>query len=480
MTEWLSALRKVPEGVTHAAGLITGLDGAFAVGFGRLGAEQIRALEAVGRTFSGTPLAKPLDAAIASIRKSELVEKHFVALAAARAALQGAQHDALAALVAEAFGREKNGHVPAEEAKTQETPSHHTVWLESARQWLMELAIAGFLQLSPEALLPFSATLEKIQGEPQLIRQSALLTGFFNELVASLPIAAMPEVPIFRWADLWSRAMVIAARSPAPAAEESVSGEFQPLGVDLRLHANFVSASVYGLLTPKGGAGAQVVRTTLSAFKVDVLTGNEVWGLFRGSGKELLTAIKNKSSVKVQGMSLRSTGDLVWDDKKAEAGAKFDGMAVAAKWLAPGAPGGPLKMPVPAGTDRHPALLSEPVYLEGYSFQKKGDSGGPELRFGSAGLPVAVERMGDMHDLSLDDVDRSQKMIGILRYDRGRFAVQPLAVLTGGKKVEHLAVGSSGASIAAGGDAGGRDSTLGILRERASKLLRAQGKRERT
>jgi hypothetical protein len=472
MTEWLSALRKVPEGVTHAAGLITGLDGAFAVGFGRLGAEQIRALEAVGRTFSGTPLAKPVDAAIAAIRKSELVEKHFVALAAARAALQGAQHDALAALVAEAFGREKDGQVPAEEAKTQETPSHHTVWLESSRQWLMELAIAGFLQLSPEALLPFSATLEKLQGEPQLVRQSALLTGFFNELVGSLPIAGMPEVPIFRWADLWSRAMVIAARAPRQAAEESVSGEFQPLGIDLRLHANFVSASVYGLLTPKGSSDARVARTTLSAFKVDVLTGNEMWGLFRGSAKELLTAIKNKSSVKIQGMSLLSTGDLVWDDKKAEAGTKFDAMVVAAKWLAPGAPGS-IKRPVPAGTDRHPALLAEPVYFEGYSVQAKG-AAGPELRFGSEGLAVAVERMGDMHDLSLDDVGRSQKMIGILRFDRGRFAVQPLAVLTGGKKVEHLAVGSSGAAIAAGGDAGGRDSTLGILRERASKLLRAK------
>ena len=236
--------------------------------------------------------------------------------------------------------------------------------------------------------------------------------------------------------------------------------------------AKYVSASVYGILQPKGGEGARVARTTISAFKVDVLTGNEMWGLFRGTAKELLTAIKNKSSLKIQGMSLLSTGDLVWDDKKAEAGTKFDAMAVAAKWLAPGAPGS-LKRPAPAGTDRHPALLAEPVYFEGYSFQAKG-AAGPELRFGSEGLPVAIERMGDMHDLSLDDVGRSQKMIGILRFDRGRFAVQPMAVLTGGKKVEYLAVGSSGASIAAGGDAGGRDSTLGILRERASKLLRAK------
>src|SRR5262249_17358614 len=116
------------EGVTHAAGLISGLDSAFAVGFGRLGAEQVRALEAVSRTFSGTPLAKPIEAAIAAVRRSEFVEKHFVAIAAARAALQGAQHDALVEHAAKALGRATDGAPPKPSEHSQDQPSHHTVW----------------------------------------------------------------------------------------------------------------------------------------------------------------------------------------------------------------------------------------------------------------------------------------------------------------------------------------------------------------
>lgn len=470
MTEWLSTIQRVPEGVTHAAGLITGLDSAFAVGFGRLGAEQVRALEAVARTFSGTPLARPIDAAVAAIRRSEFIEKHFVALAAARAALQGAQHDALSAHAAEALGRAKDGEAPKAAEHAQEQPSHHTVWLESARQWLMELALAGFLQLGPEALLPFSATLEKLQSEPQLVRQAALLTGLLNELVGSLPIAGMAEVPVFRWTDLWSRAMVLAARSPALPAEEKVSGDLTVLGIDIRQHANFLSAVVYGLLKEGGSAEPRIVRATISAYKVDVLTGGEMWGLFRGTAKELVTAIKKRATLKLKGMPLLSTGDLVWEDERAEVGIGYDVMAEASKWLAPGA-GATLRRPTLSGIDRHPAQIAEPIYLEGYNVQGKGASGAYDLRVGSEGVPIAVERIADLTDFSLDDVLRSNKMLGLLRYDRGRFSLQPLAIAHG-KKNELLAAGYTGASLTAGGDAGGRDSTLGILRERASRLLR--------
>jgi hypothetical protein len=471
MSEWLSALRNVPEGVTHAAGLITGLDGAFAVGFGRLGTEQVRALEAIGKTFSGTPLARPIEGAIAAVRRSEFVEKHFVALAAARAALQGAQHDALAMHAAKALGREKDGEAtePKMAEHAQEPRSDHAVWLESSRQWLMEIALAGFLQIGPEALLPFEATLDKLQGEPQLIRQASLLTGFQNELVASLPIAAMTEVPIFRWTDLWSRAMVLSARPPAPPAEEPVTGDFIVVGFDIRQHPNFVSAVAHGLLKPSGGGAPRLARATISAYKVDVLSGVGMWALFGANAKELLSAVKKRAAVKVQGMSLLSTGDFVWDDKRAEVGAVVDSMAEAAKSLAPGSNGA--QRSYLSGIDRHPAQIAEPVYLENYTVQSKGASGAADVRVGAEALPIAIERIADAMDFSREDILGSSKLVGLLRFDRGRFSLQPIA-LGQSKKKEPLMAGYAGASFAVGGDAGGRDTTLGVLRERASRLLR--------
>lgn len=449
----LSTLRDIPEGVTHAAGLITGLDDAFAVGFGRLGEGQLRALDALGRAFAGTPLAGRLAEGLAAVKRNELVEKHFAAFAAARTALQGAQHDALSGQAAAALGRAPGSEPPAVAESAQAAPSHHEVFLESARQWLMEIAVAGFLQLTPETVLPFSATLEKIQSEPSLVRQGALLTGLFNELLGAMPVATMPEVPLFRWVDLWSRAMVLAIKAPTPLRAEAVSGELVPLGADVRQHANFASAVVYGLLKGGDGKTARVVRATISAYKVDVIQGAEMWSLLATSARQLLTALGKRLPLKIKDMQLLSSGDLVWNDKNAQPGGASDVMAEAAKWLAPGATG--VVLPSLAPGDRHPAQIAEPVFLEG-----------------SRGLDIDAERLGGVTDFGADEAARSQKMVGLLRFDGGRWAVQPLAFTPLGKR-DVLMAGSNGATQGVGGGSG-RDGALGTLRERAGKLLRAK------
>jgi hypothetical protein len=232
-----------------------------------------------------------------------------------------------------------------------------------------------------------------------------------------------------------------------------------------------VSLGVYGLLTPAGSSEPTLTKTTLSSYKVDVLAGGEMWGLLRGTAKELCSAIKKRASLKIQKMPMLSTGELMWDDKRAEVGAPFDAMAEASKWLSPGAPGGQKGISL-AGSDRHPSQIAEPVVLEKFSWQARSDKSGLDLSLGDGvSLGLASERMADSTDFSVDDVKRADKMIGLIRFDRGRFLVQPLAITVGGKK-EVLMAGSAGASAVAGGDVGGRDSALGILRERAGKLLR--------
>src|SRR5215471_7266853 len=101
----LAELREVPERVRQTAAVIAGLDRCFLVGFGRLGPEQAQALQGVQRIFTGTPLERPVSEAVAALGRNEFVEHHFGAVAAARAALQGAQYDALRAQAAAALGR---------------------------------------------------------------------------------------------------------------------------------------------------------------------------------------------------------------------------------------------------------------------------------------------------------------------------------------------------------------------------------------
>ena len=105
----LKELLTVPEAVGRAAEAIAGLDRCFLVGFGRLGPEQHQALQSFGRICAGTPLEGPLGAAVAALTRNEFVDKHFAALAAARAAVQGAEYDALRIHAAAALGRPAPG-----------------------------------------------------------------------------------------------------------------------------------------------------------------------------------------------------------------------------------------------------------------------------------------------------------------------------------------------------------------------------------
>ena len=67
-------LLTVPDAVQKAAAVIAGLDQCFVVGFGRLGPEQIQALQALGRICSGTPLKDVVGAAVEALGRNEFVE----------------------------------------------------------------------------------------------------------------------------------------------------------------------------------------------------------------------------------------------------------------------------------------------------------------------------------------------------------------------------------------------------------------------
>src|SRR5262245_26136195 len=80
----LTDLRTLPPGVTEAAETLAGLDRCFLAGFSRLGAEQLAELQNLASLCAGTPLESPIAEAVASLGRNEFLDRHFVALAAAR------------------------------------------------------------------------------------------------------------------------------------------------------------------------------------------------------------------------------------------------------------------------------------------------------------------------------------------------------------------------------------------------------------
>lgn len=286
----IADLAAPPAAVADAADLIDRLDQAFAGGFARLNEAHLDALDALQRTFAGTPLAAALTAAVEGIARSEFLDRHFLVLAAARAALQGAQHDALIAQAAAALGRPAPKLEAATGGAGQAAPPQHGVWLESARHWLMEIGLAGFSNLGTDTLLPFQATLDPIESDGRLPRQAALLGGFLDEMLAVFPAKGTPSIPLFRWADLWSRAMVLCAAAPPTLATRPATGELRLLGADLRQHDTFATLVAFGVLR-EAGKEPRLVRATISAFKVDVIQGDELGPLFADAAGKLLGAL---------------------------------------------------------------------------------------------------------------------------------------------------------------------------------------------
>jgi hypothetical protein len=454
----LTDLRTVPEPVQQAAGVLAGLDEAFVSGFGRLTSANLETLAALQRSFVGTPIGDELAAAVAGLGRSEFLDRHFAVLAVARAAAHGAMHDALQAQACAALGRPRPAREDIPAAPAQAAPPKAAVLLESTRQWLMELAIAGFANLEVGSLLPFQATLDAILAEPALVRVAALLTGLLEELLAMFPAHGAPEIPRARWTDLWTRAMVLALAPPPAPATRPASGVLTILGSELRQHSNVVSLVVHGVLREAGGP--RLVRTAVAAFKVDVLEDEDIAARLGTLGDKLLTALAAGQSLKIDAMPLTAAGDLIWQDSKAALDAKIKPIEVAATVLA---------NPPAARTGfdpdtRHPALLEELVYLAGGDCAVGKEDGKPV--FTASKLPVDLDRWPASDDLTPDDLAGCKAVVAILRHDAGRWSLQPVAIDKGKPLPRMVGAGMSDARKKA------KSGNLPILQERASRLLR--------
>jgi hypothetical protein len=454
------------------AGTIAGLDDALAAvdAFDRIlvtGLLRPQPAQAVGLTrlahaVAGTPLASRVAEAAEKATAGAAGEDDFVALAAARTALLGSVHDALMTQIAEATGRPRGEETPAAPGRQQAANV-----LAAGRSWLSDLARSGWRGLAGDVVSGSAQVISAMLPDAGLRRLATLLDGFAAELAASCPGAALERIPARRWADLWSRAMLLtlpgAASTPVAA---TVTGRLLPLGIDLTEHATAAAAQVHAVFEPADGTAARLVRASVSAPKPDTIIGVGVWQLLRPH-MSLLAAASQGRSMDLADMPVTAEGDLIWSDNHAR----------------PGEPAGPFataRVALPTATDaatapldRHPVRIAVPVFLEGYA-ARNDDA----LVFTVAGHPLVVDtdRIPAAGPLTPEAVAASGACIGLLRWDAGSFYVQPLAVETTIRK--------KAATVHAGGWAGGTtdkaalkgekaatDATS-VLRERAGRLLR--------
>ncbi|OKI56021.1 hypothetical protein [Micromonospora sp. CB01531] len=454
-----------PAALTDALDLVAGVDAALTRGLARVGEADATALAGLAGALAATPLADLVAEAIDKICAGSVTPEHLAALAGARSALLGAAHDALLGQLDAALGR---GRDPWSVAPAP--PAGPSPVLATVRAWLHEVAVTGWHGVDHELVAAAGTPVEAALAAPESRRLAVLLDGLAAELRACVPVATMPQVPARRWADLWARGVLLAQDAAAvdPPADvvDRVDGRLLPLGVDVHEHDTAMQIQVHGLLEPAAGGPPRLVRTAVGAAKVDTIVGPALWRLLQAH-PTLLTALAQRRGVTVTDLPARGA-DLHWHDDRAQLDEPVDPFA-AARVLLPGAQAAAI-----APLNRHPAAIAEPVLLEGYAV--RDHDGGLAADLDGRPLAVAVDRLPSCGPLTPEVVAASSACLGLLRWDDGRWLLQPLAVRADVKRkvvdvhTGDWACGVSDAKVAKAeaktGDA------VAVLRERAGRLLR--------
>ncbi|MFD4639019.1 hypothetical protein ACFWN2_17005 [Lentzea sp. NPDC058436] len=450
------------DGVDEVLAVVAGADQALVGGLLRPQASQAEGLAALADAVAASPLSAKVAEAAEKAAAGAAGEEHFLSLAAARMALFGSVHDALMARIEQATGRAQAGtSEPVSGGGQAEN------LLLAARSWLADLARAGWQGIDHDLVSGAEPVISALLPEPRLRRLAALLDGFAAELAASCPGAALERIPVRRWGDLWSRALLLTLPGATETTTSTVTGRLLPLGVDLHEHATAAQAQVHAVFEPADGGTPYLVRASVSAPKPDTIIGAGIWQVLRPH-MSLLTAVSEGRSMELTDMPVTAEGDLLWRDEHAKPGEPADPFATA-RVVLPAANALPT-----APLDRHPARIAVPVFLEGYTAEQADEA----LTFSLTGKSITVDtdRVPAAGPLTPEAVAASNACIGLLRWDAGTFRVQPLAVETTARKKT--------ASLHAGAWAGGAVDKAGVkaekaatdaatvLRERAGRLLR--------
>ncbi|MFF9044740.1 hypothetical protein [Streptomyces parvulus] len=474
------------DGLDEALAAVDGFDASLVGGLLRPQPGQADGPAGLAAAVAGTPLAARVAEAAEKTVAGAGDEEHFVALAAARAALLGAAHDALVLRVDEVVGRPAADVAdgPAD-AGAAGAPAHAPNLMVAARSWLCDLARAGWRGIDHDLVGGAAPVVSAMLADPAQRRLATLLDGFAAELAACCPGAALERVPVRRWADLWSRALLLTLPGAASApATGSATGRLLPLGVDVHEHPTAVQAQVHAVFEPADGGAPRLVRASVSAPKPDTVVGAGLWQLLRPH-MSLLAAVGEGRAVELAGMPVTAEGDLLWDDAYARPGAEADVFATARVAL-PAAAGYAV-----APLDRHPARIAVPVLVEGYRVREEADgqeeadgreeAGGERdtvvvLDVAGCRLRVDTDRVPAAGPLTAKAVTASGACLGLLRWDAGEFLLQPLAVerTSRGKSVAvHAGAWAGGTTDKAGARAEkAATDAVKVLRERAGKLLR--------
>lgn len=427
--------------VTEAEAVAERFDRVLGLGLSRLGAAQREDLAVFAGAFAQGPMAHAVAEAVRAVERGEVLAHHFVALAAGRTAIDGAIYDERLEQAAAALGLSLNA---AEVAQTPPRGPSVDAPLSSLQQWLLELALAGLGQVDGGLIEVAHGIAEVLEGLPELAQTARLFTGFLTELGARAD-----KAPLTRWSQLWCQAILGSQVGPEQAMAREAQGTFWPLGAAMYHHPHAASLVAHGVW--QDGDQRRVARCTVTTWRVEVLTGPDLWQMFSRLAPTLVAALRAGHGLHLSGPPARGA-DLIYDPSWTPAPA-FDVFAAEPA----------LSFDLLPPRRRHPMQMALPVALG--ECKVKSD----EVNWSGGSLPLALSAASSYLGLDPTKITQTEAMTGLLIY-RGQWCLQPMLLRTrSGKSTgllgPPLALVPSAKKVKA--------STYEILKERSGKLLRA-------
>ncbi|MBN2533400.1 MAG: hypothetical protein JXB88_10930 [Spirochaetales bacterium] len=453
----------VSNGETHTSlallnDYIDHIDNCLLTGFSNLSGDQLDRLKSLIRIFNNTPLEEKLADSMDSLINNIFSQKLFLSIAVIRNILLTLKYNLLVSSCKEnPTGNSGEIAFDGELLKQDDSSSVQ----DTISNWLTELAITGFNNIVEEKLVGIVKAIPVLVRNKELTGQTALITGFVDDLFRNC-ISDAAAIPLTRWSDLWMKAFVNTRMDAITVKTRKISGTLFLVGLDLKTNVNLAQVKFYGIL--ECGSQNNFVRIHRTNFKVDLIQDEEIWYLFQNS-KNILSHYCRNKSILCKDIVLTENNDLLLDEDDIKTGKSFDLLKKLKEHFTESSSiTGERKRNM---TGCHPVFIEKPFFLEKIRIKKQDNQ--LFIALPDFTVPVAMNKIDSSSLVNEKSLKSAQSVFGLLRYDAETWQFQPMVYTTGKEPDKCIFNFSASAEEIEKITA---KSTLAILRERASRLLR--------
>ena len=295
--------------VDKAYKLIQDLSLLFQNGFSKLIQKEKDTLNQLAIGFTNSPLRDIVPQGIEKLQKADFQKDNFTALVLAITSIYGAVHDALYEDAEKILGKERIFLSHENSTAFKEHNVETGTLVENIQNWLIDMAIRGFLDLNIETIQSFEPVLQAVEDQVELKRLGVILRVLSNEIIIVLSNPKDEGYTIqLRWMDLWIKAYLLTLKKQIPSKGIKVKGNLKLVALQTYVHKNFLTIVLNGILEHK--KEKIYVEVEKSKFIIDLIPIEEFWDQLKQENQKLFDGLFKSKIITIKDGTLQQSGNL--------------------------------------------------------------------------------------------------------------------------------------------------------------------------